>query len=352
MSAKRETRHSLALAAALLSLSALAMPARAADCGPLQKLFSLDLTMAPNGIASIPVTINGSARRLQFSTAGGRSILSEGALDSLGLHAVSGNVKLLDRSGNASQRSVTIGSLVIGGMEAKDRVFLVSPDPNFGGNPQLPVDGTLANDILENYDLDLDYAGGKVSYFVPDHCEGHVVYWTTSQPSVIPFRHDMPGSRNMADTHIYFHVTLDGKDLLAALNTAGARSQMSARAAGTYDVNEDTKGTVPMGTLAGKKVFGYTFKAISFGDVTVNNPRVTVFPDVVGRNDPNNVGRTDSRVAKVDDIQVPDISIGMDVIRQLHIYIAAKEGKMYITAAGPAPGAQPQPAPAQPTQAQ
>ncbi len=229
-------------------------------------------------------------------------------------------------------------------MEAKNVVFLVSPNPNFGGNPQLPVDGGLANDIMENYDLDLDYAGGKVSYFLPDHCDGHVVYWTTQPPSVIPFRHELPGSLNRSDTHIYFHVTLDGKDLLAALNTAAARSQMNAKTAVIYNVNEDTAGTVPLGTVAGKKVFGYTFKSIAFGDVTVNNPRVVVLPDVMGRNDPNNGGRTDSRVKRQDDIQVPDISIGMDVIRQLHIYVAAKEGKLYLTAAGTAPPAQSAPA--------
>jgi hypothetical protein len=252
---------------------------------------------------------------------------------------VSGNVKLLDRSGNASQRSVTIDSLIIGGMEAKGIVFQVSPDPNFGGNPQLPVDGGLANDIMKNYDLDLDYAGKTVSYFSPDHCDGHVVYWTSSPPSVVPFRYDQPGSFNNPDTHIRFHVNLDGKDLQAVLNTAGARSQMSAHTADIYDVNEDTKGTVPLGNMAGHKVFGYTFKTIAFGDVTVNNPRVVILPDVMGRNDPNNAGRTDSRVKRVDDIPVPDISIGMDVIRQLHIYVAAKEGKLYITAADNKPAA-------------
>ena len=53
---------------------------------------------------------------------------------------------------------------------------------------------------MENYDLDLDYAGGKVSYFTPDHCDGHVVYWTTSPASVVPFRHTLPGERNPNDT--------------------------------------------------------------------------------------------------------------------------------------------------------
>ena len=326
-----------------LFLAASALSAHADDCGPLQKLMSLDLTKGPGGVGSIPVTINGSPRKLLFSTAGGLSILSAGAADSLGLHAVSGNQKLLDRAGNASQLSVTLDSFVIGGMEAKDIVFLVSPNPNFGGNPQLPVDGGLANDVMVNYDLDLDYAGGKVSYFSPDHCDGHVVYWAATTPSVVAFRYDMPGSRNIADTHIRFHVMLDGKDLLAALSTGSPRTQMSALTADAdYDVREDTKGTVPMGTMAEHKVVGYVFKTIAFGDVSVLNPHVAILPDVVGRNDVNNAVRASGRIARVDDNLEPDITIGMDVISKLHIYVAEKEGKLYITAASPAAGA-PQP---------
>jgi hypothetical protein len=330
----KSTRTSPIISAVFLAASVLA--AHADDCGPLKKLFSLDLTVGPGGVGSIPVTINGSPRKLMFDTAGARSILSAGASDSLGLHPVESRMNLLDRGGNASQREVTIDSLVMGGMEAKGILFQISPNPNFGGNPQLPVDGALANDIMENYDLDLDYAGRKVSYFLPDHCDGHVVYWTTTPPSVIPFRHDQPGSRNTTDTHIRFHVNLDGKDLQAVLNTGAARSQMSAKTAyADFKVDENTQGTVPLGDLGERKVVGYVFKTINFGDVAVISPRVVILPDVVGRNDPNNRNRTDSRVARVDDNLEPDITIGMDVISKLHIYVAAKEGKLYITAAAP-----------------
>lgn len=332
--------HSPIIAAGFLATSI--MSAHADDCGPLKKLMSLDLTQGPGGVASIPVTINGSPRKLLFDTAGGRSILSAGAADSLGLHPVESRTKLLDRAGNASQREVTLDSLVIGGMEAKGILFKISPNPNFGGNPQLPVDGELANDIMKNYDLDLDYAGGKVSYFSPDHCDGHVVYWATTPPSVVPFRYDMPGSRNIADTHIRFHVNLDGKDLLAELNTGSPRTQMSAKTAyADFKVDENTPNTVPLGNLGGHKVVGYVFKTIAFGDVSVLNPHVAILPDVVGRNDVNNAVRASGRIARVDDNLEPDLTLGMDAIRQLHIYVAAKEGKLYITAAAPAAAAQP-----------
>ena len=323
------------LAASTIAFTSFAaLAAQAQDCGPLKKLMSLDLTAGPGGVATVPVLINGSPRKLLFSTAGGGSIISRGAVDSLGLKALSTRAKILDSAGNSSQEYVTIDSLVIGGMQAKGDEFMISPDPNFGGNPQLPMDGALANDVMENYDLDLDYAGGKVSYFSPEHCDGHVVYWTTTPASAIAFRHDMPGARNPQDTHIRFHVTMDGKDLLALLNTGAARTTMSAKVAdGDYGVSIDSKDTTPLGTMGGQKVFGYVFKTISFGDVTVNNPHIAVLPDIVGRNDVNNAVRASGRIARLDDNLEPDITIGMDVIRQLHIYVAEKEEKLYVTAA-------------------
>jgi hypothetical protein len=323
-----------ALSAAVVILCGLAAPAFADDCGPLQQAASVDLTMTPNGLPMVPVTLNGSPRKFLFGTAGSISTITQAAADSLNLSAVSSRVRLLSTNGNASSRFVSVASFVYGGLQGKDLEFLISPDSNLG-SPNLPVDGELAGDIMKRYDTEMDFAGGKLSYFLPDHCDGHVVHWTTAPASVVPFRRTQPGIRNPNDTDIRFHVTLDGKDLLAVLNTAGGRSQMSARTADTYDVNEDTMGTVPLGTMAGHKVFSYAFKTIAFGDVTVNNPRVVILPDVVGRNDPNNAGRTDSRIKKEDDDLEPDLSIGMDVIRQLHIYVATKEEKLYITAAGP-----------------
>ena len=62
--------------------------------------------------------------------------------------------------------------------------------------PNLPVDGELAGDIMQRYDTEMDFAGGKLSYFLPDHCDGHVVHWTTAPASVVPFRRTKRGERN------------------------------------------------------------------------------------------------------------------------------------------------------------
>jgi hypothetical protein len=82
------------------------------------------------------------------------------------------------------------------------------------------------------------------------------------------------------------------------------------------------------------------FKTISFGDVTVTNPHIVVIPDIIGLHDPENSNRTDSLVKRVDDDLGPDLTIGMDVLKKLHIYIATKEDKLYITAADQPAGPQ------------
>lgn len=337
---KPATRIPFALSAAILAVSAVFASAYGEECGPLQQAASVDVTMTRNGLPMVPVTLNGSPRQFLFGTGGGLSTITQAAADSLNLHAISSRTRLLNTNGNASSEYVAVDSFVYGGLQGKDLNFLISPNSNLG-SPNLPVDGELAGDIMHRYDTEMDFAGGKISYFLPDHCDGHVVHWTSAPASVVEFRRGQPGSRNNTDTHIRFHVTLDGKDLLAVLNTAAPRTQLSAKAADAmFNVTGDTPGVVPLGAMSGRKVFGYVFKTLAFGDVTVINPHIAIIPDIIGVNDPDNSDRTGSHIKKVDDDLGPDLSIGMDVLKKLHIYVATNEQKLYITAAEQPAGGQ------------
>ena len=179
--------------------------------------------MTPNGLPMVPVMLNGSPRKFLFGTAGSISTISRRRRIPES-QAVSTRIRLLSTNGNASSRFVSVASFVYGGLQGKDLEFLISPNSNLG-SPNLPVDGELAGDIMQRYDTEMDFAGGKLSYFLPDHCDGHVVHWTTAPASVVPFRRTQPGRANPNDTDIRFHVTLDGKDLLAVLNTAGGEAR-------------------------------------------------------------------------------------------------------------------------------
>ena len=85
------------------------------------------------------------------------------------------------------------------------------------------------------------------------------------------------------------------------------------------------------------KVFGHVFSSLDFDGVAVNNPHVAVIPDLVGTKDPDNGVVTGSLIQHVDDGLGSEVTVGMDVLRHLHLYIAFKERKLYISAAAAPP---------------
>jgi hypothetical protein len=129
---------------------------------------------------------------------------------------------------------------------------------------------------------------------------------------------------------------LDGKNLDAVIDTGSPRSTISAGAAKSiFHVTAESPGARPLGTVANDPnhaVFGYVFGNLAFEGVTISSPRLVVFPDLIGTKDPNNRVRTGSLVQRVDDNNLrPEVTIGMDVLKNPHLYVASREHKLYIT---------------------
>jgi hypothetical protein len=63
-----------------------------------------------------------------------------------------------------------------------------------------------------------------------------------------------------------------------------------------------------------------------------------ILPNLMGSRDPNNGFRTDTRAKMVDDLEGrPDMLIGMNILKRLHLYIAFGEKKLYISEASSPP---------------
>ena len=82
--------------------------------------------------------------------------------------------------------------------------------------------------------------------------------------------------------------------------------------------------------------FEHTFKSLEFEGLLVQNPIVQVIPDVL-RNSKS--GNSDAETGSLLPNSALDeesikMCIGMDVLRQLHVYIAYKEKVLYLTPAG------------------
>jgi hypothetical protein len=136
---------------------------------------------------------------------------------------------------------------------------------------------------------------------------------------------------------------LDGREMRADIDTGASGTDLYRDTAkGFYNLTMGDTDTPEIGKLNGDadlKVYGHVFKSLSFGSIAVNNPHINIIPKEMGR-DLSKVGLGGSRVRTERDlIDQPDLIIGMDVLRKLHLYIAMKEDKMYISDASglPAP---------------
>jgi len=339
------------------ALTCLGTQSRAEDCGPLKQLASLDMTPAPGGGPMlVPVSINGTPQQMVLATAGGITSLRQDAMDTLGLHAIdASHIKLLSSNGTASQSYVQV-DFRLGALHDPELQLIVMPAM---ANPPPPFVGSLAGDYLSLNDAEIDFAGRKLNIFSKDHCPGHVLYWHPGAVAVMPITLQIPtgddsrtGYRRYTyrGSHINVPVSIDGKDFKAAINTAASISSMSADTAKfIFGVTADSPGSVVRKDDGDPNhvSFIHTFSTLTFDTVTVTNPRFLIYPNEIGSKDPNNTSRTDTRVHRIDDLIGGDITIGMDVLRKLRLYVAYGERKLYVT-----PATAPASAPVSPTPAQ
>jgi predicted aspartyl protease len=171
-------------------------------------------------------------------------------------------------------------------------------------------DGLIGENILSMYDIDFDFAQGKVNFLRSENCDGTVVYWTNSPVDVIPFWRDAAG-------HIRFNADLDGKQISAAIDTGAAGTVASWETISDDFSLEDTSPNVTRTPMGKSARYSFPFKALSFGGVAVNNPNITLVP---------------SDISAIRG-QGPTILIGANILRELHLYIATSQNKLYITPA-------------------
>jgi hypothetical protein len=333
-----------------------AAPALSRDCGPLKEVASLDIAPVPGvSLMAAPLVIDGRPVRLLLDTGAGASGLTPSAAAKLDLHARdSGNVHLLDAGGHAVHRYYRTDSLTISGLTAHGVPFM--QDTSTDDLPQ--VDGTFGPDLMLRYDVEMDFAARKLTYFSQDHCFGHIVHWPAMDVAQVPITivsraGDYPAPMGKADASLFLIVTggapilgtdirvevmLDGHVFTANIDTGAEVSSINSGAARRYyeipanefdasPANETAPPAIANATAHGIESVTVTgmrathrFHALTFGGVTVNNPLFVL------RREPADAGRVGSA-------RRPDITIGMNVLRALHLYFAFKERVLYVSAA-------------------
>lgn len=292
-----------AVAGSFLLVCVLSPAAHAADCG-LKLVNTIPITLAAGGLRPlVPVTINGTTQTFLLDTGGAATQISATAAQELKLPLTESPVKMLDLYGHASTTAARVETFGLGRLVDRNTELPVLPNPNFGKGGLFS--GLLAGDYMARYDLEFDFAGGKLNYISPDHCEGKVVYWPTTGIGVVPM--------TFRDHHLIIPVTLNGKTFNAIIDTGAPGTTLTApEAKRVFDVTADSSGSTVLGEDHGQKTFERVFDALSFEGVTVNNPHVTVIPNLVGSRDANNGLQTGSLIKRVDDMDssAPPMQIG------------------------------------------
>jgi predicted aspartyl protease len=315
------------LCAAVLAL-AIAAPSLADDkCPPLVMVASVDLIPSGNERHhNVEVVIAGQKRKLMIDLGSEISVLSQEAAYDLKLSTREAAGRIYFVTG-ASTNRYTSTDVELGRLKGNLK-FMVAPSlDGFSDDPD--VVGLLGSDVLSKFDLSIDYGTKKLDLLDSKHCEGNVLYWPAQAVATVPFK-------LTHGTKIVIDVVLDGKPMKAILDTGAWNSTLQLDdAVRTFDLHPGDANTPAVGHLNEREdltVYAHTFKALDLNGLSVSNPKFSLIPDRLSKK----LGGPElgSIIPARDDALDSPVLLGMNVLKHLHIYIAYREKKIYITPAG------------------
>ena len=332
-------------------------PARA-NCALPKVANSVALNPVPGSdLMTVPVSVNGTPKQFLLAVGTGPTEVSQATVSQLSLphsttaseritftpamggytNAAPGSLQQMSASvydveGSQSRadtrRRVRIESFTIGDATAHDMLFVVGNDRELGNSK--PYDGLLTGDFFKQYDVELDFAGKRITYLTPTKCSdpNQVVYWPHSAVAVIPM--------TISGGKIQVAVTIEGHPIDAIIDTSSAQTVMRRDIAElTFGLKTGTPEVKPDGDLEdgwGEQVYIHTFPQIAFEGVVANNVPVLIQTNGMVR-DLDRQPILGSRAQFASAPRIPDLTLGMDVLRQLHLYVVFGQETLYITAA-------------------
>tara|TARA_R110000868_G_scaffold113557_4_gene304665 strand:- start:760 stop:1764 length:1005 start_codon:yes stop_codon:yes gene_type:complete len=327
----------LAPLAFLLALISNGTTLAADDQCALKQMLILQMEKLPSGRVTVPLVLNGHPKRFLLDLGGNLLSISSRVAEELAIKRKESGLVLYRAGKNAGRLDyVTINSVILGQSRLPDDMqFLVIPESSADDRDteeanthkyaaeSASYDGVFRPGIFsQNADVDLDFGSNRLALFSNDHCEGQVVYWQASEIAVVPF--------NLTEENrIVIPVKLDGLTFQAMLDTGSWDTRLDQNAA-KFDLNVDLNAP-NLETVRevgfGKFIYQRKFSELSFEGVTIRNPLISLWPDFAPKEFLPGSHIKDSLW------ESPTMLIGMNVLTNLHVYIAFEERKLYITAA-------------------
>jgi hypothetical protein len=253
-------------------LLALLFPVAGRAACSLENKATVPLQAMAAGI-TVPVQINGIGATFILDTGAERSVVTEAAVQRLGLArdqwvgTTMGGVGGVDRRPNADPRSLSLGGVpLVRRTLNHDHSLTVGVLPGVGGQNAAVVDGLLGRDYLALFDLDLDLPARRLTLYQVAACAGRFLPWPdkyASIPVTIP-----PGEA------IILAVTVDGRPLRALLDSGATASLLTAPGMYKLGLDQANLSADPSAQISGLGPRAVTVHRHRFGTLTVGNQTI------------------------------------------------------------------------------
>jgi len=278
----------------------------------LAEVASLDAKTSPDGTLYLTGDVDGHQGDFLIDTGGLGLVLNYSTARHLGNGPRPGHGAGIQMIGGVELNQVVPANMVqFGNVASPKPWFAVAPDNAIGFSGEIGFFQPHA--LWPDFDMEIDFAKAKINLFLTDQCPGHVVYWTHQPYAAVPMSIDAFG-------HISVHAMLDGKPIEALVDTGAMESiltlDVATRALG---ISGATPGLVAKGSrvynaMVEAKRYKYPFKTLTFEGISIANPDIAIL-------NTGAVSRSDAFV------------LGIGVLRQLHLFVAYDEKKLYLTGA-------------------
>lgn len=289
----------------------------------------------------VPVTINGADKTMLFASGSSIGLIGEATVAALKLPHEYPSKELNAAmwrgvpawEGRTAREQADVAVLGLGRLRIVDATFEVEPQSAASASDMAYV-GVLPPRLLRDFDIDLDFGAATMTVLSQDCEEG---WFETRYPgpvAALPFR--LPGyGTPLVD------VELDDRTLTALAQTGARISVIHSAAAQDFGLTLGDADTPYVGELAGKpgtRVYRHHFATLALGGVSLHDIDLFIVPDapVSPGDDAPEIG---SRIPRVSPrVSAPEMILGMDVLRRLHLYFANKDHMLYVTPASVLPG--------------
>jgi hypothetical protein len=301
-------------------------PAQAQDCRPAKLLATVPLHSAEpeSNIRTVPVSLNGQTRDMILDTGGAITQLSRSVIAELGLPLRRSGAAVYDINGRVSRHYTKVKDFSFGDLRRPDAALLVWPEE------KRPYAGEIAQDMLQPYDVDVDFAAGFLKMYAKGHCPGPEGWTPTARTEM----------RNKG-WHLHIPVTLDGRTYDAIFDTGSRHTIMRLPVARRdFGLEPGGAGMTPYPAINGDTFLNghlSRFGKMSFGGMSIAQPEILIVPDVMNHKADRSPLATNRSLHHNAGLVLPELSLGMDVLKHLHLYLSFGEQALYVAPADAIP---------------